>query len=250
MSTNATREPPVQASSVLTESRRRKPLTLILPLLPLLAVAAVWYFAGLGELNSSEKTAAAARALRDSPAAFAYVLLAFSAATLLFFPITALITGSVLAFDPLRGFAFAYAGTLLASCVTYWAGRLMGGRALDYVSGPRMLRFGELMRKHAIRASIAARILPVGSFTGINLFAGSLRIPFGWFFVGNLIGIFPGVLFLTLFAERLTAVLRAPSWENLTYLALALTSVATLLLLLRWRGRRRAAARDPRTDIV
>jgi phospholipase D1/2 len=209
-------------------------------LLPLLAIGIVWYLADLSRYNSVAKVTAAALALRDSPTAFLYVLLAFGVGTLFFFPVTVLITGTVLAFDPVRGFCFAFVGTLLGASLTYGAGRLLGGHALDYVSGPRMRDFGDLMRKHAIRATIAARLLPVGSFSGLNLFAGSLRIPFRWYFLGNVIGIFPSVLFLTLFADTLSAAVRAPSWQNLTGVVLAVALMLAALVLYRRRKRREA----------
>ncbi|MDB4974594.1 MAG: hypothetical protein JWN48_2935 [Myxococcaceae bacterium] len=243
MSRDATPEPMATSGQESSpRGSRRNPLTLILPLLPLVAIAAVWYFSDLRTLNSPEKLAVATRALRESPVAYPYVLLAFAAGTLLFFPVTALITGTVLAFPPLQGFVYAYSGTLLGACLTYWVGRLMGSRALDYASGPRMLKFGEVMRKHAIRASIGARILPIGNFTGLNLFAGSLRIPFASYFLGNLIGILPGVLFLTLFADQLSSVLRAPSWKNLSYLLAAVALAGLALWLYRRRGQSRVRA--------
>ena len=220
-------------------------VALLLPLLPLLTIGMVWYLADLSRFNSVAKVTAAAEALRDSPTAFLYVLLAFGVGTLFFFPVTVLITGTVLAFEPLRGFCFAFLGTLLGASLTYGAGRLLGGHALDYVSGPRMRDFGSLMRKHAIRATIAARLLPIGSFTGLNLFAGSLRIPFRWYFVGNVIGIFPSVLFLTLFADTLSAAVRAPSWQNLTGLAIGVMLLLGALVLYRRRKRREADTTAP-----
>jgi phospholipase D1/2 len=230
---------PTSARPSRAPTPRRRPLLILLPLLPLLLlIAAVWGFADLDQLNSADKVAAAARKLSASPAAFPYVLLAFVFGTAVFFPVTALITGTVLAFDPVRGFTYAFFGTLLGACTTYALGRLMGSRALTYLSGPRMNRFGELMRAHAVRASIAARLLPIGNFTGLNLFAGSLRIPFGSYFVGNVIGILPGVLFLTLFAERLGAAFKAPNWQNLTVLGVALVLALCVVLLMRRRKRR------------
>lgn len=228
------------------EANERRPLLLLLPLLPIATVLAVWYFADLSRFNSVDKVTEAVEALREDPAAFAYVLLAFAIGTLVFFPVTMLITGTVLAFEPLRGFGLAFGGTLLGACLTYGVGRMLGSHTLDYVSGPRLMRFGSLMRQHAIRATIAARLLPIGNFTGLNLFAGSLRIPFRRYFVGNMIGILPGVLFLTLFADTLSAAVRAPSWRNLTVLGAIFAVMLAGLWLIRRRGKRRTEAASTR----
>ena len=233
-----TSTPPPGPNAPLVNERR--PLLLLLPLLPIATVLAVWYFADLSRFNSVDKVTDAALALQKDPAALAYVLLAFAVGTLVFFPVTVLITGTVLAFEPLQGFSFAFSGTLLGACLTYGAGRLLGGRTLDYVSGPRLVRFGSLMRKHAVRATIAARLLPIGNFTGLNLFAGSLRIPFRWYFVGNVIGILPGVLLVSLFADTLRDAVRTPSWRNLSFVGMAGAVMLGTLWLIRRRGKRRA----------
>jgi phospholipase D1/2 len=226
----------------LDARRTQRALTLLLPVIPLLAAVAVWYFADLGRLDSPEKVAEAARSLREDPLAFVYVLLAFAVGTLLFFPVTALMLGTTLAFEPLQGFTYAYAGALLGAAVTYWTGRLAGGAALDAISGPRLRRFRHELCTHAFRASVIARFLPVGNFSVINMLSGSLRIPFSSFAFGNMVGIAPGVLMFTLFSDQIAAALRSPSKKNVTIVVVALLVVAVVgVLLKRWIKRREAA---------
>lgn len=214
-------------------------LTLLLPVIPLLAVGAIWYFADLGRLDTPEKVASAAHSLREDPLALLYVLVAFGLGTLLFFPITALVLGTTLAFDPVQGFAYAYAGALVGSAVTYWTGRWAGSAALDYLGGPRMARFRQELHTHAFRASVIARVLPVGNFSVINMLSGSLRIPFSSFALGNLVGLAPGVLIFTLFAEQIAAALHSPSRKNFALLIVAaLLFVGLGLLFKRWVRRR------------
>jgi phospholipase D1/2 len=223
--------------------RKKRKVVLLLPLIPLLAIAAIWYFADLSSLKSPERVAETARALRESPLGFVYVLIAFAAGTLLFFPVTALILGTTLAFDALRGFSYAFAGALLGTSITYWVGRMLGSSALDYVSGPKIAKLSEQLRTHAFRASIAARLMPVGNFTAINLLAGSLRIPFAAFFLGNIVGIFPGVLILTLFSDRISEVLSAPNKTNLFLLGGAgLVVLGLMFVVRRWSKQRERSA--------
>ncbi len=235
----------VRASASSPPAHKTRPwLALTLPLVPLAAIVAVWAFGGLEHLRSPEQVAALAGSLRDSPAGLAYVLGAFAIGTALFLPVTALMLGTTLAFDPLRGFAYTLLGALLGACITYWAGRFAGSRALDYASGPRLTKFSEELRNHAFRASIFARLLPVGNFTAINLLAGSLRIPFRAFFWGNVVGIAPGALLFTLFAERITASLQAPNKQNLILLGVGAVLLAALVFLRRRWIKRRSGTRE------
>ncbi len=78
-------------------------------------------------------------------------------------------------------------------------------------------------------AIVAARLLPVGNFSLINMAAGAFRIGFGDYMLGNAIGVLPGILALTLFADRLGSTLRHPRGANLVMLAaVALALVAVL----------------------
>ncbi len=223
--------------------RPRHFAALVLPLVPLLAIGTAWCFGGLERLRSPEQIAALAASLRESPAGLLYVLGAFALGTALFLPVTGLMLGTTLAFDPARGFAYSFLGALLGASITYWAGRWAGSRALELASGPRLARFSDELRHHAFRASILARLVPVGNFTAINLLAGSLRIPFRAFFFGNVVGILPGALLLTVFADRISASLRAPNVQNLIWLGLGALALLVLLLLRR-RWVKRHAERE------
>jgi phospholipase D1/2 len=215
---------------------------LLAPLVLLIAVGALWYFSELSQLSSPERIANAARALRESPWAMLYVILAFVIGSLLFFPITALMAGTALTFDAPHGFLYAYTGALCAAVVTYWAGRLLGAEMLAYVRGPKIAAFQQLLRTKALRASIAARFVPVGSFAMLNMLAGSMHVPFRRYVLGNMIGIFPGVALFTLFADQLADAVWSADTKRLVALAVVVIVVGAVWYYLRTR-RRRAAPR-------
>lgn len=217
----------------------RRPLLLIAPLLPVALALIVWLTGGLERVDSPEKIAETARALRDSPLGFGYVMLGFGLGTLLFIPVTALIAGTALAFDPVRGFVFSFVGVLFGASTTYWCGRLLGARTLDYFQGPRLVRIKHELCTRAFRASIVARLLPVGNFTVINLLTGSLRVPFIAYFFGNVVGALPGVIVLALFTDQLSAALRSPSATNITAVGVGLVVLVGLGIWLKRLMRRR-----------
>ncbi|MET0283914.1 MAG: VTT domain-containing protein [Polyangiales bacterium] len=233
-----------RASILVAAPVWRRRLMLFAPLLLVVAVAAAWYFGDLGRLNSPDKVAEAARSLRESPYAIVYVVLAFAIGSLLFFPITALMAGAALAFDALHGFVYAYVGALCAAMLTYWIGRLLGSEILRYVRGPKIERFQRELQTRAFRASIAARFVPVGSFAMLNMLAGSLHVPFGWYVLGNMVGILPGVLVLTLFADQLAAALKHTDLTRLIAIGAGLLAIGVVWFLWRRRVRRRAPLKE------
>jgi uncharacterized membrane protein YdjX (TVP38/TMEM64 family) len=202
---------------------------LFAPLVPLVALVAIWLGGGLSRFDTPEEVSAALRTLRDHPFALGYVLLGYGLGTLLFMPITALIAGTLLAFDPLQAFCYAFLGVQLAATTTYGCGRVLGGRALDHLRGPRISQLRALLQAHAVRASAAARALPVGNFTLLNWLIGGMKVPFRWFILGNAVGALPGLLVLTLFADRLASAWHDPQPEQIALLVGA--GIAALLLL-------------------
>ena len=90
------------------------------------------------------------------------------------------------------------------------------------------------------RAVAAARLLPLGHFTVVNLLAGGIRVPLGTFVLANVVGLLPGIMLLSFFADRLWQLVRAP---NLVDLALVITIAAGLIYSLHWLQRALAARR-------
>ena len=200
------------------------------PLVPLVLLAGVYLAGGLERFDSADEIADALRSLRDDPLALGYVLLGYGLGTLLFMPITALIAGTLLAFEPLLGFCYAFLGVQLAAATTYSCGRMLGGRALDHLDGPRIRKLRTLLRGHAVRASAAARALPIGNFTLLNWLIGGMKVPFRWFILGNALGSLPGLFVLAIFADRLASALRNPEPAQIALLV----SVGVAFMLLIW----------------
>jgi phospholipase D1/2 len=180
-----------------------------------------WFWNSLpDDVSSADRVMHLLEAMRDHPLGFLYVCTAYAVLGLAFVPITALIGATALVFDPGRAFVYSLSGALLSASVAYGVGRLAGSYVLRHLDGPRLRKLRARLHAQAFRATVVARLLPVGNFTVINLFAGALRVPFGSFVAGNVVGMSFGIGGLTLLAERLSAAWHAPTIANVAMLGL------------------------------
>jgi uncharacterized membrane protein YdjX (TVP38/TMEM64 family) len=181
--------------------------------------------------------------VRDERLGFLYVLLAYVLGTLVFAPITVLLVATSLALRPWPGFIFGMSGALLSACLAYALGRWAGSGPLRRLGGRRLSRVREQVTARSFQAVLLARLLPVGNFTLINLFMGSLPVPFRAFLLGNLVGLMPGILGLTVCADQLERAMRSPTLFSVARLLLVLLAFsASMFGLSRLLARRRAAA--------
>jgi phosphatidylserine/phosphatidylglycerophosphate/cardiolipin synthase-like enzyme/uncharacterized membrane protein YdjX (TVP38/TMEM64 family) len=211
----------------------------------LVALVAIWRLTPLRALLDLDRMAALGRALRGHPLAPLLVLAAYLVGALVFFPITLMLTATALVFDPAHALAYGLGGALAGAALTWGIGRLAGRFRTGLLSSPRLARARGQLQRRGMLAIVAARLLPVGNFSLINILAGALGVRFRDYMLGNLVGLLPGILGLTLFADRLAHTIRNPHPRNLVALGAV---VAALALLLRWLRRRLRHAGRPDAD--
>jgi phosphatidylserine/phosphatidylglycerophosphate/cardiolipin synthase-like enzyme/uncharacterized membrane protein YdjX (TVP38/TMEM64 family) len=200
-------------------------------------LVALWRLTPLTSLLDAERLAALGRALASHPAAPLLVFAGYLAGALVFFPITLLLGATALVFPAPVAVVYCLGGALTSAATTYGIGRLIGHFRPRWLAGPRAVRVRDQLRRRGTLAIVAARLLPVGNFSLINIIAGALAIPFGKYMLGNAIGLLPGVLALNLFADRLGAALRNPQARNFALLALLVVAIWVVM----WSLRRRMA---------
>jgi phospholipase D1/2 len=214
---------------------RRRLTRWTVAIVAVLALVLIWRLTPIRSLLDAERLAALGRSLRGHPAAPFLVLLGYVAGGLLFFPITLLLTATALVFPPGAAIGYCLSGTLASAASTYGVGRLVERFRPGWSQGPRLRRIRAQLQRRGIIAVVAARMIPVGNFSLINIAAGALEIRFRDYMLGNAIGVLPGVLALTVLADRLGSTLRRPQAANL----LVLLAVAIALLgVLAWLKRR------------
>jgi phosphatidylserine/phosphatidylglycerophosphate/cardiolipin synthase-like enzyme/uncharacterized membrane protein YdjX (TVP38/TMEM64 family) len=209
-----------------------------------LVLIAVWRLTPLRELLAPDRLAELGRQIRDSPAATFIVFGCYLAGALVLFPITVLLAATALVFGPGKSLAYSLGGALASAALTYSIGRLVDALRPRWLEGRRMQRLRRQLTARGVLAVVVARLLPVGNFTLINVAAGAVPIRFRDFMLGNLLGLLPGVLGLTFFADRLGQAVRSPRAANLALLAILVLAFLGGLAWLRRRVKR-ATKRRP-----
>jgi membrane protein DedA with SNARE-associated domain len=138
-------------------------------------------------------------------------------------------------------------GNLVGSWLAYWAGKYGGRPALEkygkyILITPKKLDMADhWWERYGDPAVFFSRMLPIIR-TFISLPAGISRMRFGRFTAYTLLGSIPWSLLLAYlgvkFAENYEEVIR-PKLHIISYIVLAGLAVVAILLLVRWRRRRR-----------
>lgn len=218
---------------------------LVLPLLlvTLVALGLAWQWlahSGLLEATHLEALARGGLAWRHSPWALPTLMAIYAGACLVMFPLSLLVAVTGLLFGPWWGFAYALAGTLAASALTWWVGRRLGREALLRHGGPRLRGLSRYLSRRGIRTMTLINLLPLAPFTLTNMLAGAFRLRFRDYLVGSTLGIVPGLAGVTLLGSQLGQLLTAESRQDLLWGGLGLLAgIALLAGLKHWAERRR-----------
>jgi phospholipase D1/2 len=172
------------------------------------------------------------------------VLLAYTPACIALFPRPLITLFAVAAFGAWHGFAYAFAGILIAALATYALGLRLDRQAVRRIARGRLNRLSQVMRRRGVIATTAVRLVPVAPFAVVNVVAGALRIQPLHFLIGSAIGILPGTLFATVFGDQLIMGLRDPRSIN-PWLIAVLVGIAGVLATAAWFLRRWMFATSP-----
>ncbi|MBG6192282.1 putative membrane protein YdjX (TVP38/TMEM64 family) [Arthrobacter sp. CAN_A212] len=145
--------------------------------------------------------------------------------------------GILFGFGP--GLVIVYCAAMIGASAAFWLGRALGRDAVEKFTGTRVAKVDALLSKRGFAAVIGVRLIPVLPFTAINYSAGLTALGWWPYFLGTMIGIFPGtVSFLALGAFGLEL-----GWP--AQLALAVLGGLTLTgVILAVRARQKARSTD------
>ena len=159
---------------------------------------------------------------------------------LIVFPVTVLIVATGLAFGSVYGFIYGLLGAELSALVTYAIGHYLGQSTIQRLSHRWVGRVSRRLARQGLLAMITLRVIPVAPFSVVNLIVGASHIRLRDFVLGTLLGMTPGVLFLTLFSDQVVAAFHAPDIQQIAILGgLALAIGISSWALSRWLLKRR-----------
>jgi uncharacterized membrane protein YdjX (TVP38/TMEM64 family) len=200
-------------------------------LLIVAAVAMAWLLTPLQEWTSAESIARFA----DRPLSPFIALAIYTLGGLLDFPITLLIIATCLVFGSLAGGLYALGGVLLSAAVTYVAGRLLGRDTVRRLAGSRLNAVTHRLASKGMWAIARLRLLPIASFSVLNLVAGASRIRLRNFMLGTALGMTPWILLMMTFVDRVRAVLTEPGPVSYALIAAVSALIVVAVLFVRRR---------------
>jgi uncharacterized membrane protein YdjX (TVP38/TMEM64 family) len=207
------------------------------------ALAAAWRYTPLQDFFTAANIREWAGIVRKTPWAPFVLVLAYTPASVTFFPRPVLTLVAILAFGLVPGMSYAVAGTQLAALATYYAGRFVSKERIKRLAGDGFEPASKVLRKHGIFAMFALNQVPVPPFAVQGLIAGAARVNVWHYAIGSLLGQAPGVIAWIFFGREMRATLEGTkdiSWWQVA-LVVAVLAVFTFLVR-RWFARETAPA--------
>jgi uncharacterized membrane protein YdjX (TVP38/TMEM64 family) len=142
------------------------------------------------------------------------VVAVYTPAAFLMFPRPLITLFAVLAFGPVRGCIVALTGIIGSALATYCVGRTLPERTLHRIVGRNLDRTTEAVRRRGLASVFAVSVAPVAPFPVVGMVAGAARIKLWHYIAGTTLGMAPGTLATTVFANEIESALENPSRIN------------------------------------
>jgi uncharacterized membrane protein YdjX (TVP38/TMEM64 family) len=188
---------------------------LVMLTLTLIAMAIAWRYTPLRDYLNLHSMVLLGSELREVPLTPLWIMLAFVIGGLLMVPVTLLIAATGIVFGTFPGAWYAMAGALLSAAAGYIVGMLLGRDAVRRLMGKRISRLSVRIARRGVIAMIIVRTLPLAPYSVVNMVAGASHIRWRDYLIGTAIGMLPGILLTTTFADHLVMAIRQPSAQTL-----------------------------------
>ena len=202
----------------------------ILIVVAMFALVAVIAMIGKGSLNLGDKQYLNwFENLKNSPSAFALVLLTFVLGAFIGVPQWAMIAGMVAAFGMYWGGTGAWGATLISATINFWMAKYIGAKRLQSSGGNLINRIAGAIRNNGFVTSFAIRIVPTGPFILVNMAAGVSGMKFSHFLAGTAFGIIPKIVIVGLITQNIISDEQS-EWIRMGIIGLAIMFVFAMLI--------------------
>jgi phospholipase D1/2 len=220
------------------ESASRPFLRGALLLVLLMVLAGLWKWSPLRDWIDLQTLLTWSGSFRENPMALPIVILIYVVGGIVMFPVLLLIFMTVFTFEPLAGILYSLAGCLSSAIAGYGAGNVIGFDLVRRLARGHLNQLSRRLARHGLDAIIFFRLVPILPFTVVNLIAGASRLRLRDYILGTVIGMVPGILFITLFQ---TSLARAISNPQLLHFFILITITAIIIaathILKKWLNR-------------
>ncbi|HYC46335.1 MAG TPA: VTT domain-containing protein [Burkholderiales bacterium] len=161
------------------------------------------------------------------------LVLSYTPANFVMFPRPLITLFAALGYGPWLGFTLAMTGIAVSALVLYYTGRFMREDRLRKLTGEKFERVTNAWRGNSLPASIAVCIAPVAPFVVVGMVAGASRIRLWHFLTGTAVGMLPGTVATSVFANEISNALDDPSKINYWVVALVVAILIAFMFFSR-----------------
>jgi phospholipase D1/2 len=155
------------------------------------------------------------RSLQGHPWTLPAIALTYMAGGLVLFMHAVLLWATVLTFDPWHSVLYCEVGSIASGVFIYGIGRILRPEVVRRLAGSYLEKVSEALGRRGVLTIIVLHWFPICPYNVLNLLAGSTHIRFRHFLIGTLVGITPGILFISFFGDRVRAALFHPQWQTI-----------------------------------
>ncbi len=217
--------------------------------LGVIGLVALWRFSPLAEWLRPEALKGLVTGIAAHPASAPIAVAVVALGCVILVPLTLMVVvaGAVLGW--MEGIAVSLAGGLLGAAGSYGIGALLWRDAVRSLAGPRLDALSRRLGRRGVLSVAAIRLVPIAPYGIVNMVAGASHVSLRDFLVGTAIGFGPGIVFLSVAADRVgMAALDADPRGLLGAAAIALAALVGLYGVQRLARRVFGGAPDAGTD--
>jgi uncharacterized membrane protein YdjX (TVP38/TMEM64 family) len=179
------------------------------------------YRLGVFDLRDPERLGDAIRRARDVPALPVLFVFGYAVATVFALPGTVFTLAGGAIFGTLLGSLLNWTGATLGALGAYALARRLGSDAVRKLIGRHASALDALTSRAGFATLFRLRLIPVVPFNALNFAAGLAPAPFRGYALSTALGIIPGTVVYTYFADSLVAGVTGARHRALVHVAIA-----------------------------
>lgn len=177
--------------------------------------------AGIFELRDPDRLAEAIRNVRATPALPVVFVIAYAVATIFGLPASFFTLAGGVIFGTALGSLLNWSGAMIGALGAYALSRYFGSDAIRSLLGRHARAFDTLTQGSGFATMFRLRLIPVVPFNMLNFAAGLVPVPFRSYALATALGIVPGTVVYTYFADSLLAGVTGARDRALLHVAVA-----------------------------